>query len=157
MTIECGSTLYSCVNVKELLAGNRDDIRSLSGCNGTQTHNQLVHQSQRALNIQPCSQMHRKYKYSQHSSIIWPVWLDWLKVRLRLSGCGFESRCSHAFKIFEKSSFGVFLQLRLLAVNYLHKATSYLTKISFSIIIGLMMKKLSIKADFEQICASSVA
>ena len=30
------------------------------------------------------SQMHRTDKYSQHSSIIWP-----------LSGCGFESRCCH--------------------------------------------------------------
>ena len=31
------STLYSCLNVKELLARNRRDSCSLSGCNGTRT------------------------------------------------------------------------------------------------------------------------
>ena len=41
------------------------------------------------------SQMHRTDKYSQHSSIILPVWLnDWVFV-YDLSGCGFESSCSH--------------------------------------------------------------
>ena len=39
--------------------------------------------------------MHRTDKYSQHSSIIWPVWLnDWVFV-FELSGCEFESSCSH--------------------------------------------------------------
>ena len=39
--------------------------------------------------------MHRRDKYSQQSPIIWPVWLnDWVFV-YKLSGCGFESRCSH--------------------------------------------------------------
>ena len=37
-------TLYSCLNVKELLSRNRRHIWSLSGCNRTQTHNHLVHQ-----------------------------------------------------------------------------------------------------------------
>ena len=36
------STLYSCLNVKELLARNRREIGSLSDCNGTRTHNHLV-------------------------------------------------------------------------------------------------------------------
>ena len=36
------STLYSCLNVKELLARNRRDIWNLSDCNGTRTHNHLV-------------------------------------------------------------------------------------------------------------------
>ena len=36
------STLYSCLNVKELLARSRRKIWSLSDCNGTQTHNHLV-------------------------------------------------------------------------------------------------------------------
>ena len=41
------------------------------------------------------NQMHRTDKYSQHWSIIWPVWPNgWLFV-YELSGCGFESRCSH--------------------------------------------------------------
>ena len=36
------STLYSCLNVKELLAWNRSKIWSLNDCNWTQTHNHLV-------------------------------------------------------------------------------------------------------------------
>ena len=36
------STLYSSLNVKELLAWNRHKIWNLSDCNGTQTHNHLV-------------------------------------------------------------------------------------------------------------------
>ena len=41
------------------------------------------------------SQRHRIDKYSKHSSIIWPVWLnDWVFV-YRLSDCGLESCCSH--------------------------------------------------------------
>ena len=45
--------------------------------------------------IKTYNQMHRTDKYSQLSSIIWPVWLnDWVFV-YELSGCGFESRCSH--------------------------------------------------------------
>ena len=37
--------------------------------------------------------MHRTDKYSQHSSIIWPVWLNGWVFVYELSGCGFESRC----------------------------------------------------------------
>ena len=38
-------------------------------------------------------QMLRTDKHSQHSSIIWPVWLNcWVRI-CKLSGCGFESRC----------------------------------------------------------------
>ena len=45
--------------------------------------------------IRTYSQMHRIDKYSQHSSIIWPVWLNgWVFVH-ELSGCEFESCCSH--------------------------------------------------------------
>ena len=36
------STLYSCLNVKELFARNRRDIWSLSDCNWARTHNHLV-------------------------------------------------------------------------------------------------------------------
>ena len=35
-------TLYSCLNIKELLAQNRCRIWSLSGNNGTRTHNHLA-------------------------------------------------------------------------------------------------------------------
>ena len=35
------SRLYSCLNVKELLARNSRDVRSLSDSNGIRTHNHL--------------------------------------------------------------------------------------------------------------------
>ena len=36
-----------------------------------------------------------KDKYSHHSSIIWPAWLNGWVFVCELSGCGFESRCIH--------------------------------------------------------------
>ena len=42
--------------------------------------------------IKTFSQMHCTGKYSQHSSIIWPIWLVFV---YELSVCGFESSCSH--------------------------------------------------------------
>ena len=60
--------LYSCLNVKELLAQSRRETYS---------------------------QMHRTDKYSQHSSIIWPVWPNGWVFVYELSGCGFESSWSH--------------------------------------------------------------
>ena len=46
------------------------------------------------LDSNPC-QMYSADKYSQHSSIIWPVWLyGWVFI-YELSGCGFKSRCCH--------------------------------------------------------------
>ena len=45
--------------------------------------------------IKTYNQMHRTDKYSQHSSIIWPVWLNGSVFVYELSGCWFESRCSH--------------------------------------------------------------
>ena len=41
---ESESTLYSCLNVKEILARSRRDIWRLSDCNGTRIHNHLVRQ-----------------------------------------------------------------------------------------------------------------
>ena len=50
--------------------------------------------------IRTYSQMHRTDMYSQHSSIIWSVWLNgWVFVS-ELSGCGFESHCSHLNNIY---------------------------------------------------------
>ena len=41
------------------------------------------------------TQMHRTDNYSQHSSMIMPLWpSDWVFI-YELSGCGFESSCSH--------------------------------------------------------------
>ena len=43
-TFQSESTIYSCLNAKELLARNRRDIWSLSDRNGIRTHNHLVRQ-----------------------------------------------------------------------------------------------------------------
>ena len=45
--------------------------------------------------IKTYNKMHRTDKYSQHSLIIWQVWLDGWVFVYKLSGCGFESRCIH--------------------------------------------------------------
>ena len=68
-------TLYSYLNVTELLARNRHDIWSLSDCNGTR--------------------MHRTDKYSQHSSNIWLVWVNGWVIVYELFVFGFDSRCCH--------------------------------------------------------------
>ena len=41
------------------------------------------------------SQMHCTDKYSQHSSIIWSVWLNGWVFVYELSGCGFEFSCGN--------------------------------------------------------------
>ena len=41
------------------------------------------------------SETHHKDKYLQHSSIIWPVWLNCWVLLYELSGCGFKSHCCH--------------------------------------------------------------
>ena len=40
-------------------------------------------------------QMHRTDTYSQHSLIIWPVWLNGWVFVYELNSCGFESCCFH--------------------------------------------------------------
>ena len=54
------------------------------------------------------SQIHRKDKYSEHSSIIWPVWPNGWVFVYQLSGSGFKSSCSHLcqslFCIFQSSN-----------------------------------------------------
>ena len=45
------------------------------------------------------SQMNRTDKYSQHSSIIWPVWLNGGVFDYELSGCGFELSYLDLFEI----------------------------------------------------------
>ena len=45
--------------------------------------------------IRTYSQVQGTDKYSQKSSIIWPVWLNGLVFVYKLSGCGIEAVCSH--------------------------------------------------------------
>ena len=102
------STLYSClnVNVKELLAQNRHDIRYqivfryracfeqevpwISGNCRVWIYLKGVHRM-----IRTYSQMLRTGKYSRHSSIIWSVWLTGWVFVYELRDYGFESRCCH--------------------------------------------------------------
>ena len=92
------STLYSCLNVKELLARRRCEIWSWSDCNWTRTHNHLIrkrtlnHLAKLALNDWAVLWVIICTVYLVVCS--WPVWLNgW--VFYELSGCGFESSCSH--------------------------------------------------------------
>ena len=84
---QSASTLYSCLNVKELFAQSRLEIWSLSDCNWTRTQNHLVpwHSGDYRVWIhcetlrdmtRTYSQMHRTNNYSEQSSIIWPVWTN---------------------------------------------------------------------------------
>ena len=41
------------------------------------------------------SQVQRTDKYSQDSTIIWPVWANGSMFVYELSGCGFECCCDH--------------------------------------------------------------
>ena len=113
-TFQSESTLYSCLNVKKLLARSRREIWSLSDCNWTQhlsrkrTRNHLAKLTKwlavllllictKYLSVRDITrrytQMHRTGKYSQHNSIIWLVWLNGWVFVYELSGCGFESSC----------------------------------------------------------------
>ena len=48
---QSGSTLCSCLNVKELLARNRCKFWNLSDCNGTRIHNHLVRKQTKWLSV----------------------------------------------------------------------------------------------------------
>ena len=106
------STLYSCLNVKELLAQNRHAIWSLSDCNRIQIHNQLV--CKRTLN---------------HLAKL--VWLNGWVFVYELSGCGFKSYCSNLnfLNIYQFSKFQVFRETNgpfpySFVVNSLHLETN---------------------------------
>ena len=60
--------------------------------------------------IRPYIQLHRTNKYSQHSSIIWPVWLNGWVFVYELSSCGFEFSCSHL----QNFLYAFFLEMLLL-------------------------------------------
>ena len=74
--LQSESTLYSCLNVKELLARSRREISSVSDCNWTRNHNHLVNK-----------------KTLNHLAKLVSL-AKWLSVS-ELTGCEFESSCSH--------------------------------------------------------------
>ena len=82
-------TLYCCLNVKELVAQNRCEIGSLSDCNETRTHNHLVPKGT----------------------------LNHLVFLQKLSGCRFESHCSHINHLYcHIYVFTVYLYLGILSL-----------------------------------------
>ena len=76
-TFQSESTLYSCLNAKELLAWSRRDTWSLSGSNGIWTHSHLF-----------CKQT---LNHLAKLSVCLNVWLFVYK----LNGCDFEFRYCH--------------------------------------------------------------
>ena len=99
------SRFYSCLNVKELLARNRRIISEVIAFDITSYIASVS--SKEFLDIQATikcgfnrirvldmirsySQMYRTETYSQHSSIIWPDWLNGWGFIYKPSGWGFE-------------------------------------------------------------------
>ena len=74
-TFQSESTLYSCLNVKELLARSRGEIWSLSDCNWARTHNHLVHK--RTLN-----HLAKPAGLAKWFSV--RLWTKWLCVKVQL-------------------------------------------------------------------------
>ena len=98
------STLYSCLNVKELLAWSRHEIYCLSDCNCTRTHNLLLHK--RTLNhlaklAKWFSCVVSTYLYGAFDCMFLSchirvsVWLNGWVIVYEISDCGFEASCSH--------------------------------------------------------------
>ena len=82
------STLYSCLNIKKLLAQNRRGISSLSDSNRIRTHNHLVHNET----------LNQLAKLDNNWAVLWVLALNiclngWVFVS-KLIGCGFVSRFS---------------------------------------------------------------
>ena len=91
------STLYSGLIVKKILAQNRRHIWSLSDCNGTQTHNHLVHK--RTLNH--LAKLAFYYKWlicvaitCLYCALTVRTYLNGWVFLYNLSVCGFKSCCN---------------------------------------------------------------
>ena len=103
------STLYSCLNVRELLAWNRWDIWILSDCNVSGTHKHLVCKRKLShlvklakwLSCVVSSCLYGAFDclflscHVRSYHVIWSVWLNGWVFVYKLSGFGFEFRCSH--------------------------------------------------------------
>ena len=86
------SALYNCLNIKELLT------RSMrKRWHDKNLHSKVTWQGwhDKGAMTRTYSQMHRTSKYSEHSSIIWLVWLNGCAFVYKLSSSEFKSSCSH--------------------------------------------------------------
>ena len=99
------SVHYSCLNVKELLTRSRH-----KRWHGTNIQSKVTWQGwhDKGGMTRTYSQMHRTGKFSEHSSNIWPVWLNGWMFVYELNSSGFKSSCNHlSFRIrarFEQGS-----------------------------------------------------
>ena len=62
--------------------------------------------------IKTYSQIYRTDKYSQHGSIIWPVWLNGWVFVYKLNGWGLQSRCSHLHLWYPSCLINEFLKIQ---------------------------------------------
>ena len=76
-TFQSESTLYSCLNVKELLAQSRREIWNLSDCNWTRTYDHLIHKLT----------LNHLAKLAKWLSV--HLWTKWLWVRVQLQSQSF--------------------------------------------------------------------
>ena len=74
--------------------------------------------------------MHRTDNYLQHSSIVWPVWLNGRVFVYELSGCGFESHCSHL-----KTLFLAVVLAPVPFLFYLHTFCFLYTKVKLTLVL----------------------
>ena len=74
------TTLYSCMNVKELLAWNKRDMWSFSDCNGIRTHKHLVRK-------RTLIHLYRLVSLAKWLSVLLQTWLLILFYK---RGCGFK-------------------------------------------------------------------
>ena len=99
------STLYSCLNVKELLAQSRRKIWSLSEYNWTRTHNHLFHK--RILNhlaklAKWISCVVSTYLYGTFDCTKWSsfrLWTNWLWVRVELQSLKLHAKTCDRVKL----------------------------------------------------------
>ena len=102
--LSCHVRVSEWIYVKELLARNRRDISSK--CKWQQQDSNPFPDIQVTIECRftlkcvrdmmlTCSQIHGTDKYSQHSSMIWPVWINGWVFVYELSSCGTESRCCY--------------------------------------------------------------
>ena len=86
------STLYSCVNVKELLAQNRREIWSLSDCNWTRTLNHLA----RKRTLDHLAKLERsklkEFIYEDADIILNVIYVKYLKVEILLTSIILKNR-----------------------------------------------------------------
>ena len=101
------STLYSFLNVKELLAQSRREIWSLSDCNWTRTHNHLFHKR----TLHHFAKL--VFSFVWGSFIYLFIFLARIFKKVLLSFYGQESSISWNIRIFFGAAFLIYFELGL--------------------------------------------